>query len=164
MNIRINKISSYKYDGSQDKEQEELRGLKEQYTEVKQSDYCKENNIYPTLHWISSLNKKIEEGVKAKKHLEELKIIGYSQEKIYEAWFYYKPDMYNNGGSRTTITRDQLDKLIKRGNELTDVFFVQIYDINESFKQGKKVIPDFLPEEIKEQLNNKEYNSCTIPY
>jgi len=155
----MNKISSYKYDGSQDKEQEELRGLKEQFTDIEKTPYCEANNIHPSLHWLSSLNQKIEEAKKAQEHLEEFKRIGEKMEHLYEVWFYYKPDIYNNGGSRTTITREQLDKLIKRGNELTDVFFVQIYDINESFKQGKKVIPDFLPEEIKEQLNNKDYNS-----
>lgn len=154
----MNRISKYKYDGSQRKEQEELNNLKEQFTKVETIPYCEVNNIHLSLELLSSFNQKIEEAKKIQEHLEELKRIGEKMEHLYEVWFYYRPDMYNNGGSRTTITREQLDKLIIRGNELTDVFFVQIYDINESFKQGKKVIPDFLPEEIKEQLNNKDYN------
>lgn len=153
----MKKITRYEYNGS--KEEKELQELRETYTEINQTEYCKENNIYPSIQWLNSINQKIEELEKFKNHLKEFKNIGESQESLYEVWYYCEPDIYNNGGTKTVLKRDQLNHLIKRGNELTNIYFLSIYDINESFKKGKLVKPDFLSEEIKKQLNNPDYNN-----
>ena len=146
-------IKSYKHTNSP--EEKELRELKKVYNEIPSKEIFKENNMAPNIQWLSTLKERAAEGIKAQKLLNELKKLS---TKLYDVWFYYEPDIYNNGGTRTILTKEQLEHLIKRGNELTNVYFIHIYDIDLSFQNEKKSIPTFLPTEIKSQINNPDYN------
>lgn len=153
------KILQYSFKKDQEKQEIELRELKKQFSEFKITDFLKSENIDPNIETLKNIKQKLEEAEKLYKVLENFKEISQTNENLYDVWFYYQPDMYNNGGTRTQLNRQQLEHLIKRGNELTNVYFVKILDINASFMQGEEVIPDFLSDDIKCQLDNKDYNS-----
>jgi hypothetical protein len=152
----MTKIKYYKYDNSD--EEKKLNEMRHLYTEIKRNTYFKKNEKYPMLEEINRLNFKIEEAKKAKEILSEYKKLKLNDE-LFDVHFYFEPDIGNNGGVRTIVTKEQLEELINIGNQLTNVYFVKIYDINKSFKEGKNVVPDFIPSNIKEQINNPKFNS-----
>lgn len=153
------KILKYSFKKDQEKQETELREIQKQFSEFNLTDFLKNENIYPNIEKLKEIKQKLEEAEKLKKILENFKEIAQINENIYDVWFYYQPDMYNNGGTKTQLNRQQLEHLIKRGNEITNVYFVKILDLNASFVKGEEVIPDFLSDDIKCQLDNKDYNS-----
>lgn len=143
------KIKNYRYDGSD--EEKTLQFLRDMHHEVEYKN--KQINIRE----FSFLMNEVRKGEDAKKLINEISNIK-ENEKVYDVWFYYEPDIGNNGGVRTTLKKSELENLINIGNKMTNVYFVHIYDIFESFKNKEKVIPDWISNEIKEQLNNSEFN------